>query len=59
MKAAIALAALALLVALLGSAWARRDDWDFTGESRSMLLSVVLCFIAVVIILGALGGTFW
>lgn len=56
MKTAIALAALALLAVLLGSAWSRRGEFEFTGESRSVSMGVGVCLAAVVAILLALGG---
>jgi len=55
MSAVIALIAVALLAGLLGSLWLRRGDLEGNGESGSMLLGVVFCFIAVMLILVAAG----
>ena len=51
MQSAVALLALALLAALLGSAWRRRSELGFNGEAVSMLLGLILCFGSVVLIL--------
>jgi uncharacterized protein YybS (DUF2232 family) len=59
MQTGIALAAVALLAVLIGSAWMRRADWDLNGESGAMLLGLVLCFIAVICILVAMVGNSW
>lgn len=56
MKTVIALAAIALLAVLLGSAWTRRGEYEFTGESRSIAMGVGVCLAAVVAILLALGS---
>jgi hypothetical protein len=56
MKVMIALAALALLAVLLGSAWTRRGEYEFTGESRAVAVGIGLCFAAVVMILLALSA---
>ena len=50
MQSAIALIALALLAALLGSAWQRRAQLEFNGEAGTMLLGLVLCFVSVLLI---------
>jgi hypothetical protein len=55
MSAVIALIAVALLAGLLGSLWLRRGDIEGNGESGSMLLGVIFCFIAVMLILVAAG----
>lgn len=55
MTAVIALVSVGLLVGLIGSLWLRRGDIEINGESGSMLLGVVFCFIAVVLILVAAG----
>lgn len=55
MTAVIALVSVGLLVGLIGSLWLRRGDVEINGESGSMLLGVVFCFIAVVLILVAAG----
>ena len=55
MSAVIALIAVALLAGLLGSVWLRRGDIEGNGESGSMLLGVIFCFIAVMLILVAAG----
>jgi hypothetical protein len=55
MSAAIALASIGLLVGLIGSLWLRRGELEVNGESGSMLLGLVFCFIAVVLILVAAG----
>jgi hypothetical protein len=55
MTAVIALLSVGLLVGLVGSLWLRRGDIEGNGESGSMLLGVVFCFIAVVLILVAAG----
>lgn len=55
MTAAIALASIGLLAGLIGSLWLRRGELEINGESGSMLLGLVFCFIAVVLILVAAG----
>jgi hypothetical protein len=55
MSAVVALIAVALLAGLLGSVWLRRGDIEGNGESGSMLLGVIFCFIAVMLILVAAG----
>lgn len=55
MTALIALLSVALLAGLLGSLWLRRGELEINGESGSMLLGVVFCFISVVLILVAAG----
>jgi uncharacterized protein YybS (DUF2232 family) len=59
MQTGIALAAVALLAVLIGSAWTRRAEWDLNGESGAMLLGLLVCFIAVIFILVALAGNSW
>lgn len=56
MKVLVALAVVALLAVLLGSAWMRRGEWDLTGESGTMLVGLAVSLAAVLIILAALGG---
>jgi len=55
MTEAIALASVALLVGLVGSLWLRRGELELSGETGSMLIGLVFCFIAVVLILVAAG----
>lgn len=55
MTGVIALVSVGLLVGLIGSLWLRRGDIEISGESGSMLLGVVFCFVAVVLILVAAG----
>ena len=55
MTAAIALASIGLLVGLIGSLWLRRGELEINGETGSMLLGLVFCFISVVLILVAAG----
>lgn len=55
MPEAIALASVGLLVGLIGSLWLRRGELEINGESGSMLLGLVFCFIAVMLILVAAG----
>lgn len=55
MTAAIALASIGLLVGLVGSLWLRRGELEINGETGSMLLGLVFCFISVVLILVAAG----
>ena len=55
MTALIALIAIALLAGLVGSLWLRRGELEINGESGSMLIGVVFCFVAVVLILVAAG----
>lgn len=59
MTAVIALAALALMAVILGSAWRRRDELELTGEWRSMVLGLLLCFGCVALILVATGTLGW
>lgn len=56
MTAVIALASVALLAGLIGSLWLRRGEIEMNGDTGSMLLGVIFCFIAVVFILVAAGG---
>jgi hypothetical protein len=58
MTAAIALAAVSLLLGLLGSVWLRRSELESNGETGSMLLGLVFCFVSVVLILVA-AGSLW
>ncbi|MGZ5785235.1 MAG: hypothetical protein ACXWJM_04895 [Ramlibacter sp.] len=53
MHNAIAWVALALLGALLSSVWLRRAELEYSGESATMLLGLVLCFGSVLLILFA------
>jgi uncharacterized protein YybS (DUF2232 family) len=55
MTEAIALASVGLLVGLVGSLWLRRGEIELNGETGSMLIGLVFCFIAVVLILVAAG----
>jgi hypothetical protein len=55
MQSAIAIIALALLAALIGSAWRRRTELGFNGEAGTMLLGLVLCFVSVLLIVFAVG----
>lgn len=55
MRMVLALVALALLAVLVGSAWARRAEWDVNGEASTMLLGLGFCIVAVGMILVALG----
>ena len=55
MHNAIAFVAVALLGALLGSVWLRREDLEFNGESRTMVLGVVVALVSVLLILMAAG----
>jgi hypothetical protein len=50
MQSAIALVALALLAALLGSVWLRRSELALNGEAGTMVLGLVLCFVSVLLI---------
>lgn len=59
MTAVIALAALALMGVVLGSAWRRRDELELTGEWHSMVLGLLLCFVCVMLILVATGTLGW
>ena len=58
MEAVIALIAVSLLAGLAGSAWLRRGELEFNGESGAMLLGLVFCFISVILILVAAAGNF-
>jgi uncharacterized membrane protein YqjE len=51
MHNAIAFIALGLMALLLGSAWLRRDELDFNGESRTMMVGLVLSLVSVLLIL--------
>ena len=51
MHNAIAFIALGLMALLLGSVWLRRDDLDFNGESRTMVVGLVLSLVSVLLIL--------
>jgi hypothetical protein len=55
MQSAVALVALTLLGALLGSVWLRRGDLAQNGESGTMLLGLVVCIASVLLILLAAG----
>jgi len=59
MKTAIALIAVALLGALVGSMWIRRGELEVNGESGTMLLGLAVCFVCVVVILVAVAGKLW
>jgi hypothetical protein len=51
----IAFLALVLFAALLSSVWLRRAELEFSGESVTMLLGLVLCLGSVILILFATG----
>lgn len=55
MQHPIALIALVLLGALLGSVWLRRAELEFSGESATMLLGLAVCVGCVLLILFATG----
>lgn len=55
MQAGIAIVALALLMALVGSIWMRRSEID--GDSGSLLLGLAIAFVSVVLILIAVAGS--
>ena len=59
MKTVIALFALALFAAFIGSVWVRRGELEVNGESGAMLIGLVFCFLAVVFILVAAAGNLW
>jgi len=40
-----------LMALLLGSVWLRRDDLEFNGESRTMVVGLVLSLVSVLLIL--------
>lgn len=56
MQAGIAVVALALLMALVGSIWMRRSE-IVDGDSGSLLLGLAIAFISVVLILIAVAGS--
>jgi hypothetical protein len=53
MQSAFVLIALALLAVLVSSVWPRRAELEFNGESASMLLGLIFCFVCVLFILFA------
>jgi hypothetical protein len=51
MHNAIAFIALGLLGVLLASVWLRRQDLEFNGESRTMVLGLAVSLVSVLLIL--------
>jgi hypothetical protein len=50
MQSVIVIVALGLFAVLVSSVWLRRADLQFSGESGTMLLGLLLCLLSVALI---------